>query len=127
MIHKIARFSAYKTGVAKTQLHHLAGADPAFVKIPLSLRAFRGGGGNPAAHLFVSSLLPLLHRTFNASKLAVSLTVSAATLAVALAAPFVGIIADLRGRKKVIVPAIYMLGVVTLLSATAPSLNWLIF
>ena len=72
-------------------------------------------------------LLPLLHRTFNASKLAVSLTVSAATLAVALAAPFVGIIADLRGRKKVIVPAIYMLGAVTLLSATAPSLNWLIF
>jgi predicted MFS family arabinose efflux permease len=72
-------------------------------------------------------LLPLFHRSFNASKLMVSLTVSAATLAVALAAPFVGIIADLRGRKKVIIPAIYALAVVNLLTATAPGLKTLIF
>lgn len=72
-------------------------------------------------------LLPLFHKVFNASKLAVSLTVSAATLAVALAAPFVGIIADLRGRKKVIVPSIYLLAVTTLLAATSPGLKTLIF
>lgn len=71
-------------------------------------------------------LLPLFHETFHASKLAVSLTVSAATLAVALAAPFVGLLADLRGRKKVIVPAIYLLALANLLTATAPGLPSLV-
>lgn len=72
-------------------------------------------------------LLPLFHKNFNASKLAVSLTVSAATLAVALAAPFVGMLADLRGRKKVIIPAIYLLALSYLLTATSPGLRALIF
>lgn len=72
-------------------------------------------------------LLPLFHQAFNASKLAVSLTVSAATLAVAVAAPFVGMLADRRGRKKVIIPAIYLLAGVNLLSATAHGLNALVF
>jgi len=72
-------------------------------------------------------LLPLFHRVFNASKLAVSLTVSSSTLAVAFAAPFVGIIADLRGRKKVIVPAMYLLAVSNLLIATSPGLPMIIF
>ncbi|MCX6986387.1 MAG: MFS transporter [Lentisphaerae bacterium] len=72
-------------------------------------------------------LLPLFHRIFNASKLAVSLTVSASTLAVALAAPFVGMIADLRGRKKIIIPAIYLLAVSNLLIATSPGLSAIIF
>ena len=68
-------------------------------------------------------MLPLFHRIFNASKLAVSLTVSASTLAVALAAPFVGMIADLRGRKKVIIPAVYLLAFSNLLIATSPGLS----
>ena len=72
-------------------------------------------------------LLPLFHQAFNASKLAVSLTVSAATLAVALAAPFVGVIADMRGRKKVIVPAVYLLALSSFLTATSPGLYTLIF
>ena len=71
-------------------------------------------------------LLPLFHQAFHASKLAVSLTVSAATLAVALSAPFVGLIADRRGRKKVIIPAIYLLALANLLTATAPGLPSLI-
>lgn len=72
-------------------------------------------------------LLPLFHRIFNASKLAVSLTVSASTLAVAMAAPFVGMIADLRGRKKVIVPALYLIALSNFLIATSPGLSALIF
>jgi predicted MFS family arabinose efflux permease len=71
-------------------------------------------------------LLPLLMRNFRASQLAVSLTVSAATLAVALAAPWVGILADQQGRKKVIVPALYLLGLATLLTGLADSLPALI-
>lgn len=72
-------------------------------------------------------LLPLFHRIFHASKLAVSLTVSSATLAVALAAPFVGIIADMQGRKKVIVPAIYLLACSNFLIASSPGLSAIIF
>lgn len=72
-------------------------------------------------------LLPLFQQAFNASKLAVSLTVSSATLGVALAAPFVGIIADRRGRKKVIIPAIYLLALSNLLTAASSGLPALIF
>jgi len=71
-------------------------------------------------------LLPSFLEIFHASKLAVSLTVSAATLAVALAAPWVGLFADKRGRKKVIVPALILLGLVNLLSATAATLPALV-
>jgi MFS transporter, YNFM family, putative membrane transport protein len=72
-------------------------------------------------------LLPLFHQVFNASKLAVSLTVSSATLAVALAAPFVGMIADMRGRKKVIIPSIYLLAFSSLLIASSSGLSAIIF
>ncbi len=72
-------------------------------------------------------LLPYFETLFNASKTEVSLTVSAATLAVALAAPFTGLIADRRGRKRVIVPSICLLGVTTLFTATAPGLTVLVF
>jgi len=48
-------------------------------------------------------LLPLLMRVFNATHVAVSLTVTASTVAVALSAPVVGRLADMVGRKRVIV------------------------
>jgi len=72
-------------------------------------------------------LLPLLMRTFNASEVAVSLTVGAVTLSVALTAPFVGLVAETIGRKKVIVPALFAMAATTMLTATATSLNLLIF
>ncbi|HXR05878.1 MAG TPA: MFS transporter, partial [Candidatus Acidoferrum sp.] len=53
-------------------------------------------------------LLPRFRELFQASELKVSLTVSAPILAVALAAPFLGILADTVGRKRVIVAS--MLG-----------------
>src|SRR5215831_21251956 len=64
-------------------------------------------------------LLPLLTRIFNASHFAVSLTVTASTIAVAIAAPIVGRVADLVGRKRVIVGSAFCLAVATLLAATA--------
>jgi MFS family permease len=72
-------------------------------------------------------LLPYLQNLFHASELGVSLTVSAATLAVAITAPFVGMFAEIIGRKKVIVPALFGLAATTLLTGTASSLFWLIF
>ena len=72
------------------------------------------------------SLLPFLRQVFAASEVQVSLTVSAATIAVAIAAPVVGLFADLVGQKRVIVPCILGLSIPTLLAATSPGLNELI-
>jgi predicted MFS family arabinose efflux permease len=72
-------------------------------------------------------LLPLLRETFHASELKVSLTVSATIFATALTAPFIGMIAERRGRKKVIVPSLFLLAVPTALAATSGSLRALIF
>src|SRR3954464_3734230 len=71
-------------------------------------------------------LLPLLMRAFDASPFAVSLTVTATTMAVAIAAPFVGRLADVVGRKPVIVGSALSLAVATGFSATAATLAQLI-
>ncbi|MGA2904440.1 MAG: MFS transporter [Candidatus Korobacteraceae bacterium] len=72
-------------------------------------------------------LLPYLQRVFHASEIDVSMTVSATILAVALVAPFVGLMAESIGRKKVIVPSLYALTVPTMLVATSHTLKELIF
>lgn len=72
------------------------------------------------------SLLPFLSQLFHASKVEVSLTVSATTTAVGLAAPLVGMLADTVGRKYVIVWAILGLSLPTFLAATASNLDELI-
>ena len=71
-------------------------------------------------------LLPLFRGLFHASELMVSLTVSAPILAVALAAPFLGLLADSLGRKRVIVASMLALAVPTALAATASNLQQLI-
>jgi len=73
------------------------------------------------------ALLPSLRRIFHAGEIEISLTVSATTLAVALAAPLVGLLAERVGRKRVIVPALFGLCIPTALAATATSLHALIF
>ncbi len=72
-------------------------------------------------------LLPYLQGLFHASAIAVSLTVSATILAMALIAPFTGLLAESLGRKKVIVPSLYAITVPTLLAATSRNLHQLIF
>ncbi len=71
-------------------------------------------------------LLPQLRRDFGASEAAVGATISALTFACALAAPFVGSLADRIGRKRIIVTAIALLGVVTLAAASATTLAALV-
>ncbi|HEY7609709.1 MAG TPA: MFS transporter [Alphaproteobacteria bacterium] len=73
------------------------------------------------------SLLPLFATEFGAGHAAVSLTVSATTLAVALVAPFAGALADRIGRRRVIVAAIFILVLPTALIATAGSLDAILF
>jgi YNFM family putative membrane transporter len=71
-------------------------------------------------------LLPELRAQFHASEAAVSATVSALVFATALAALFVGPIADRLGRKRIIVGSIVCLGIATLATSTATSLSSLI-
>lgn len=71
-------------------------------------------------------MLPLLQDVFGASHFRVSLTVTATTTAVALAAPFVGRLADVWGKRRVIVAAAFALAAATTLAATAASLNQVI-
>jgi MFS transporter, YNFM family, putative membrane transport protein len=66
------------------------------------------------------ALLPMLAHDFGVSAVAISSTVAAAALAVALTAPFSGAAADVLGRKVVIVAAMVALSVPTLLVAFAP-------
>jgi len=68
-----------------------------------------------------------LREIFHASEFAVSLTVSATILATAVTAPVIGMIAERRGRKKVIVPSLFLLTIPTALAATSNSLGALIF
>jgi predicted MFS family arabinose efflux permease len=72
-------------------------------------------------------LLPMLASAFRTSPGSVSLVVTVSTIAVAMAAPFAGAVADRLGRKRVIVPAAFLLAVPTLLAATAGSLGQLLF
>jgi predicted MFS family arabinose efflux permease len=72
-------------------------------------------------------ILPMLLAAFDSSKAAVSLTVSMPALGVALAAPFIGLFADKIGRKRVIVPAMFLLTLPTFLAGCSGNLNELIF
>jgi predicted MFS family arabinose efflux permease len=71
--------------------------------------------------------LPLLTRLFHASKTGVGMTVSAATLGVAISAPIFGALTERLPRKRVIVGSLLGVSVPTLLAATSTSLAQLIF
>ena len=73
------------------------------------------------------SILPLLSHEFGASAAEVSTIITVSTLAVAVTAPFTGAVADVLGRKRVIVAAMFVLVVPTLMVAMADSLSALIF
>ncbi|MGC1421790.1 MAG: MFS transporter [Terracidiphilus sp.] len=72
-------------------------------------------------------LLPLLAHIFHASKTGVGMTVSAATLGVAISAPVFGAVTERLARKRVIVISILGVSIPTLLAATSTSLMQLIF
>jgi MFS family permease len=67
-------------------------------------------------------LLPLFARDFKADTAEVSLTIGASTLAVALAAPFVGLVADVVGRKRIIAGAMALMVIPTALVALSDSI-----
>jgi MFS transporter, YNFM family, putative membrane transport protein len=72
-------------------------------------------------------LLPMLAKLFHASKTGVGMTVSAATLGVAVSAPIFGALAERLPRKRVIVASLVGISAPTLLAATSTSLAQLVF
>jgi predicted MFS family arabinose efflux permease len=72
------------------------------------------------------TLLPLFQQVFAATKLRVSLTVSATTIGIAIAAPLVGLLAQRIGRKRTMAGSVALLTLPILLAATAPGLDSLI-
>jgi MFS transporter, YNFM family, putative membrane transport protein len=73
------------------------------------------------------AILPLLSVEFGAGAAEIAHIMTASTLAVALTAPFTGTVADVLGRKRVIVTAMLLLGLPTLMCALSSSLHELIF
>jgi len=71
-------------------------------------------------------LLPLFTRLFHVTKASAGLTVSAATIAVALSAPFFGALTERLARRRVILASILGMAIPTLLAATSQSLTQLI-
>jgi len=75
----------------------------------------------------VQPLLPLFERVFGADHFTSSLTVTATTIGVALSAPLVGRLADLFGKRRVIILAAFLMSAATLAAATSRSLPQIIF
>ncbi len=73
------------------------------------------------------AILPLLSKEFGAGASAISTIMTASTLAVALTAPFTGTVADVLGRKRVIVSAMAVLALPTVMASLSPSLSALVF
>ena len=84
-------------------------------------------GGSAFLDMYATQpLLPELRAEFHTGEVAVGATISALTFACALAAPFVGPLADALGRKRVIVSAIIGLALVTFAAASATTLHALL-
>ena len=72
-------------------------------------------------------LLPELARAFHVSNFAVSFTVTAPTIAVAVAAPFAGRIGDRIGLRRTMIGSAFALAAATALVATAHGLGQMVF
>ncbi len=73
------------------------------------------------------SLLPMLAKELHATPVAVSFTVSMPPLAIALVAPWTGVIADVLGRKRVIVAAMFSMVVPTVMVGFSTTLGAIVF
>ena len=73
------------------------------------------------------SILPLLSGEFGVNAAEISTIITVSTLAIALTAPFTGTMADVLGRKRVIVVAMFVLVLPPLMAAMATPLPALIF
>lgn len=74
----------------------------------------------------MQAILPQLAVDFGTGPAGISQVMTASTLAVALTAPFTGTVADVLGRKRVIIVSMFILCIPGVLCALAPDLHWLV-
>lgn len=85
-------------------------------------------GGGAFLNLYSpQAMLPLLSEEFGASAADISAIMTASTLAVALTAPFTGVVADVLGRKRVIMAAMMALIIPSVAVAFSSSLDMIVF
>lgn len=75
----------------------------------------------------ISPALPVIANALQISKSDISYLITAFTLGTVLVAPFVGLIADKVGRKKLLIPSLYLFGIAGFCCGLTDSLGWLIF
>ena len=75
----------------------------------------------------MQAILPLLSDVFSANAADVAAVITAGTLAVALVAPFTGAAADVIGRKRVIIAALFIVTIPTFMAALSTTLPELVF
>lgn len=73
------------------------------------------------------AILPLLADEFGAGPAEIATIMTAGTLAVALTAPFTGTVADVLGRKRLIIAAMLILAIPTFMASLASTLSELVF
>src|SRR5712691_11214845 len=79
-------------------------------------------------HLYApQAVLPMMARELGVGAASASMVITAGTLAVAATAPFIGVLSDVLGRKRVIVAAMALLLIPATMTAQAPTLQQLIF
>jgi predicted MFS family arabinose efflux permease len=85
-------------------------------------------GGCAFINLYApQAILPLLAQEFHVGAAEISMIMTVSTMSVALTAPFTGAVADLVGRRLMIVIAALALVAPTVMVALSPSLEWLLF
>src|SRR4051812_41995084 len=72
------------------------------------------------------AVLPMLSVELGATAAEIATIMTASSLAVALSAPFAGTFADVLGRKRVIVSAMFVMASLTFVVAMSPSLHALV-
>lgn len=75
----------------------------------------------------MQAILPLLSDVFSANAADVAAVITAGTLAVALVAPFTGAAADVIGRKRVIIAALFIVTIPTFMAGLSTTLPELVF
>ncbi|WP_101758958.1 MFS transporter [Oceanicoccus sp. KOV_DT_Chl] len=75
----------------------------------------------------ISPALPAIGLALEISKAEISYLITAFTLGTVLVAPFVGLIADKVGRKKLLVPSLYLFGIAGFCCGLTDSFGWLLF
>jgi predicted MFS family arabinose efflux permease len=74
----------------------------------------------------MQAVLPMVMQDFHASPLQAGSTVGATVLAIALVSPFMGILSDALGRKRILCSALFALSLPTALIALAQSLHTIV-